>query len=401
MKSILHSINISFFVIIAVSQTVLAQDSPMAQVRHKPITTMLLPLYLDSAFKDGKYAHGNNMPTFLLPGLEFYNGVKIAAEELKEQGIPAQIKIIDSKSAGFLYKLFKDSAYQKPGLVISMAQTSTELKSIAEPMKKANWPLISLLPNDAGITDYPNMMVANSTISTHITALYKYLQRNHSIDNVIMLTPIGNSEDKIKELLLKENKNASGIPLSWRDVRMSENFSTEQCIALLDSNRQNIILATTLSASRAQKIVRTLASVGPAYKISVYGMPTWETVSFSKTEFEGVDIYYGTPFIGSSTQNIDLNLNFVLKYRELTNSRPSDMAYRGYEITLRFAKILARYGETFMQHINDDGFSLFTEFNFQPVGDRNTYKADYQENTKIYFLKKTDNQSNEDPFPKP
>ncbi len=386
---------------IAVAQTALAQDTTMVLVKPKPITTILLPLYLDSAFKDGKYAHGNNMPSFLLPGLEFYNGVKIASEELREQGVRAQIKVIDSKSAGYLNKLFKDSVYQKPGLVISMAQTSSEFKSIADPMKKANWPLISLLPNDAGITEYPNMMVANSTITTHITALYKYIQHNHSIDNIIMLTPIGSSEDKIKEFLVNENKNTLGIPLPWRDVRMSENFTKEQCLALLDSNRQNVILATTLSASRAQKIVRILASASPAYKISVFGMPTWETVSFAKNEFEGVDIYYGTPFVGSNTQNIDLNLNFVLKYRELTNSRPSDMAYRGYEITLRFAKILARYGETFMEHINDEDFRLFTEFNFQPVGNVNARKADYQENTKIYFLKKSDNQSSEEPFPKP
>ncbi len=378
-----------------------AQDTLKVQVIPKPITTILLPLYLDSAFNDGKYAYGNNMPGFLLPGLEFYNGVRIATDELREQGILAQIKIIDSKSPGYLNKLFKDTLYQRPGLVISMAQSSSELKSIADPLKKANWPLISLLPNDAGITDYPNMLVANSTITTHITAIYKYIQRNHSIDNVVLLTPIGSSEDKIREMLVTENKNASGIPLKWRDVRMNENFSTNQSLALLDSNQNNIIIAPTLSASRAQKMVKTLAAAGPAYKISVFGMPTWETVSFAKTEFEGVDIYYGTPFVGSNTENLDLNLNFVLKYRELTNSRPSDMAYRGYEITLRFAKILARYGEDFMNHINDDDFRLFTEFNFQPVGSHNVEKANYQENTQIYFLKKNDNKMDSDQNPLP
>ena len=153
------------------SGTAVAQQYAVAPMGKKPVAAIVVPLYLDSAFQAGKYRFGNQMPGFLLPGLEFYNGVKIAADELKELGISARIRIIDSKSTDVLAQLFKDSATEKPGLVITLPQNVTEMRQIADPLRELHIPLISLLPSDAGITGYPNLLIPNSTRHTLPSAL--------------------------------------------------------------------------------------------------------------------------------------------------------------------------------------------------------------------------------------
>ncbi len=374
---------------VATSSNSVSQHIDSVPPLPKPVTTILLPLYLDSAFSDGRYQFKNSMPSFLIPGLEFYNGVRIASEELQEQGIMARIKIIDTKSPTFIYKLFRDTAVEVPGIVIAMAQTAAELKNVAELLKPSGRPLISLLPNDVGMNGYPNLMVANTTLRTHCSQLYRYIRRNHSLDNIILLTPSGNIEERLKGYLKEDNQNAVAGKLTWKELEMKPNFAVEQLLPFLDSTRQNIIISPTLNANHAQKIVKMLSGITLLYATSVFGMPTWETVPFTRAEYKGVDVYYGTPFV-TATANAELYEQFVKKYYSLTNSRPSDIAFRGYEITMRYAKTFSMYGPEFMEHINDSQQKLFTDFNFQPVGNTNRMKADYLENTRIYFVKKTD-----------
>lgn len=366
-----------------------AQQYLAAPSAKRPIAAVVVPLHLDSAFPAGKYRFGNQMPGFLLPGLEFYNGVKIAADELKELGISTRIRIIDSKSSDVLAQLFKDSAIEKPGLVITLPQNVTEMRIIADPLRALHIPLISLLPSDAGITGYPNLLIPNSTLSTHCRQMYRFLQRQHSLNNIVMLKMAGGVEDKLRDILQEENKNTPALRLKWKEITFTDNLTSDQLLNLLDSTRQNIILAPTLNTVQAQKIVKLISAGAPDYPVAVIGMPTWESIAFNKPEFKNVDVYYGTPFVTASG-NVELFEQFNKKYRALTNSRPSDVAFKGYEITRRYLEVLANYPDTFLDHINDEKYRLFTNFSFQPVGSKSSEMANYHENFKIYFVKKTD-----------
>src|SRR5450432_4553005 len=58
------------------------------------------PLYLDSAFDaSGAYRYDKYFPKFISPGLEFYEGVKLAADSLLAEKIPLDIEIFDTRSS--------------------------------------------------------------------------------------------------------------------------------------------------------------------------------------------------------------------------------------------------------------------------------------------------------------
>ena len=68
-------------------------------------------------------------------------------------------------------------------------------------------------------------------------------------------------------------------------------------------------------------------------------------------------------------------------------ARPSDMVFRGYEVTWKFAKLLAKYKKDLASNIGNKQGNVFTDFDIQPVLNKQTMVLDYFENKKLYFLK--------------
>src|SRR5690606_42142728 len=60
---------------------------------------LFAPLYLDSAFdRSHNYIYGKDFPKFLNPGLEFYEGAKMALDTLSELGLDIELFVFDTKS---------------------------------------------------------------------------------------------------------------------------------------------------------------------------------------------------------------------------------------------------------------------------------------------------------------
>jgi hypothetical protein len=68
-------------------------------------------------------------------------------------------------------------------------------------------------------------------------------------------------------------------------------------------------------------------------------------------------------------------------------ARPSDMVFRGYEVTWKFSRMLLRYGKDLASNLGDKQIKLFTDFDIQPILSKQNMTLDYFENRKLYFLK--------------
>lgn len=370
--------------------TLAQQDSNLA---IKPVITVLLPLQLDSLFEGGQYKYGNAVPKFTLPYLEFYNGVQLAAQYLREAGIAAHIQIVDTRKQRTVTESLQISYLKIPNLVIGVAQNSTDLKQMSEYANRHGVPFISAsYPNDGGIKNAHKMYIVNSTLKTHCHAIYKYLQRNHPTEPLVLITRKGNVETFLKTSLEEAAVNTASMKLNWKVVTLSDSFSTEQVKALLDSNRKNVIIGATMDVPFSQRLIKALASQKNTYESVVVGMPNWDDIDLKKSEYKGSEVVFSTPFISSSA-NIDLYNNIVKLYGTKHNSKPSDMAIRGFEITYRYAKTLSNWpgSAAFAQHVSDPSYKVFCEFYFDAVTEKNApAQVNYFENKKLYFIKKTD-----------
>lgn len=116
-------------------------------------------------------------------------------------------------------------------------------------------------------------------------------------------------------------------------------------------------------------------------------MPTLDNLDreFSKHEFKGPEIIYGDPFYIAKTDKLstEINNHFTTKMY----ARPSDMVFRGYEVMWKYSKLLSQYKTDLSSNLNNKGNKVFTDFDIQPVLNKQTMTMEYFENKKLYFLK--------------
>lgn len=373
---------ILLFVLIAVTAfTAQAQSQ-----RHK--IALFAPLYLDSAFDvSGNYRFSSSFPKFLNPGLEFYQGAQAAFDSLSKIGAPLEVFVYDSRARNrSLAQQVNGPELQNVELIIGHSNAN-EVRVLADAAAKKKVPFISAtLPNDASITNNPYYVVLNSTLRTHAENIYRYLQKYHSLDRIVVLRKNGTQEDQLKEYFQEAAKTTASVPLKMQFVDIGSEWDYSRLTKTLDSTRKTVCIAGSLDENFGLALAESLADVSSTYPVTLIGMPTWDGLNFTRSEFKGLDIIYTTPFYYGrpSALSTKITNDFIAR----VDGRPTDMYYRGYETALRFALLLLDSKKDIASNLTRKGNYIFTQFDIQPVFlNKQNMTLDYFENKKLYFVK--------------
>jgi hypothetical protein len=350
------------------------------------------PVYLDSAFtQEGTYKLGSQiLPRYMLPGLDFYNGIMLAVDSLGKEQAPVEIVFYDTKSAkGTVNYAITDSTLSDASLIIASFSNRTEIKPLADFALEHEIPLIShTYPNDGGLTENPYFILINPTLKTHLEGIYRYLQRVYPTSNLTMFRRKGSVEDMIQSGFSDISRTTPGLPLKIKTVELTDSFTTSQVIAYLDSSKQNIIICGSLNEAFGSNLVKAL-SESRRYRSIAMGMPTWDAL---RGVDKNIEVIYTTPYHFIRTDKLGLDITNT--YRNKFSGRPSDMVFKGFEAMYRFTKLLIKHEGKLLANINDKSFKLFNDFDIQPVKpySSNTNAVDYLENKKLYYIRKMDGQ---------
>jgi Periplasmic binding protein len=385
----MERMKIGFIVLLVFIQTIPAfsQKDTVTGRFHIAIFT---PLYLDSAFDDTEtYRYGNTFPRFLNAGLEFYEGAQLAIDSLQRGGAQLAVHVYDTKSGDRRFdNIVKSDSLNKMDMIIGHV-TANEARLIADSVAKKNIPFINVnFPNDAGVTNNPNFVILNSTLKTHCEGLYRFLQKNFALSPIVVFRRKGQQEDRVIEYFKEVEKTTASVPLKLKYVTLENNFTPQQLSPHLNPGKTTVAIAASLDISFAQRLCQQLATLNATKATTVFGMPTWDGADFSKPEYKDLEIYYSTPFYISPEDKNATALQQSFKTRFY--SRPSDMVYRGFETVFHFGKLLMQHKENISSGLSDKRHLLFTQFDIQPVIDKQTMTLDYFENKKLYFVKKID-----------
>jgi len=350
------------------------------------------PVYLDSAYtQDGNYRLGNQiLPRYMMPGLDFYNGVMLAIDSLNAEKQPVEVIFYDSKNVkGNPINAIQDSALADVSLIIASFNNRNEIKPLSDFALEHEIPLISATyPNDAGLTENPYFILINPTLRTHLEGLYNYLQRVYPTSTMTMFRRKGAVEDMIQNGFADIAKSSKSVPLKIKTIELTDSFTTSQVIAYLDSSRQNIVICGSLNESFGTNLVKSL-SESKKYRSIAIGMPTWDAL---RGVDRNVEILYTTPYHFIRTDKLGLDITNT--YRNKFSGRPSDMVFKGFEAMYRFTKLLIKHEGALMKNLSDKSLKLFNDFDIQPVKpySNNSNAVDYLENKKLYYIRKMDGQ---------
>ena len=364
------------------ANSLLAQNTPKQKI------AVFVPLYLDSAFDAyNTYRYDKNFPKFINPGLEFYEGVQFAIDSLTKENAQLEVFVYDTRSVqrNLLEQINElDTAV---GLIIAHANAQ-ENWVLAGEANLRKIPYINVnLPNDGGIVNNPYFVMLNPSLRTHVESVYRYLQKYNPLNTITVLRKKGQMEDLIKTYLDDFSKSTASVPLKLKYVDLIDSFTVKQLRSMLDSNRQNTFIAASLDDNFNRRLITQLALAGRSYKTSIIGMPTLDNLDkeFSKNEFKGPEIIYGHPFYNAKTDKTSTEINN--HFNTKMYARPSDMVYRGYEVMWKYSKLLAEYKTDLSSNLNNKNNKVFTDFDIQPVLNKQTMTMEYFENKKLYFIK--------------
>lgn len=376
------------FLLLIMGYSVSAQTELPSTGRYK--IAVFIPLYLDSVFDaSGGYNYGKSFPKFASPGLEFYEGLQIAADSLKKYNAKVDIHICDTRSSKkTLMEQLNGWGVKDANLMIGLVN-SNEAKLLADVALKKNIPFISAdLPNDAGITNNPSFIILKSTLKTHCEGIYKFIQKNYTLSPTIVFRKKGAFEDRLKMYFEESIKTVPGSKVNMKFVTLDEN-NIGDLTQYFDSTRTTVSVVGSLDENFGRKIAQQLASLNETYPTVAIGMPTWDGISeFNKKEFKGLNIIYSTAFYNGKTDKTSTAI--TTHFKNNIFSRPSDMVFRGYECLYRFGRLLLEKGSNLNNSISEKKYKVFTDFDIQPVLNKQTNTLDYFENKKLYFIKKMD-----------
>lgn len=356
-------------------------------LKHK--IAIFTPLYLDSAFDNfDEYRYAKNLfPKFINPGLEFYEGAQLALDSLNKEKALLEIFVYDTKSAKLNIQQQLNKAVMDGIELIITNCSSAELKTFADAGLKKNIPVINVnVPNDGGVISNPFFIVLNPTLRTQCEGIYKYVQKYYSLDNILIFRKKGQLEDRIKNYIDEYGKNTVAVPMPLKYVELTDSFTMNQLKPYLDTTKQTICIAGSLDENFGKRLTQQLATLKKQnYQATVIGMPTWDGISFNKPEYKGIEIIYSTPFYNAKNDKASISIS--QRFNKMMFARPSDMVFRGYEVTFRFARMLLQYGNDIASNLANKYMKVFTDFDIQPVLNKQNMTLDYFENKKLYFLK--------------
>lgn len=348
------------------------------------------PLYLDSAFDyNENYRYAKNVfPKFINPGLEFYEGAQLAIDSLNKEKSPLEVFIYDTRSAKQdISQQLKKAEADGVELIIAHCN-SAEVKLFSDAGLKINVPVINVnLPNDGGTNSNPFFVVLNSTLRTQCEGIYRYIQKHYSLTPIIVFRKKGQLEDRLKTYFDDFGKNTVAVPLKIKYVELTDSFSVNQLRTHLDTSIQTLCIAGSLDESFGKRLVKQLAQLKKQkFQATIMGMPTWDNIKdFNKPEYKGVEVIYSTPFYNAKLDKVSQNITNY--FNTIMFARPSDMVFRGYEVTWKYAKLLLQFGKDISSNLGNKQYKVFTDFDIQPNLNKQSMTLDYFENKKLFFLK--------------
>ncbi len=344
------------------------------------------PMYLDSVFDNTDVSAGNSIPKFIMPAVEFVQGAQIAFDTLLLNGKKAEAFIFDSK--GFrrpISWLIKNRVLDSMDLIIGSVK-EPDYQELANFSLEKKIPFISATyPNDGGVTDNPDLLIVNSTLKAHCEGIFSYLLQKHGTDKIYLIKKKG--DDRI-ENYFREINSVDGKPiLNIKTIALDSSISSWALLRRIDTLSSTVIIGANLNEIFAQKLADACYPIQKKHPLYLIGMPNWDGFkSFAKKDaYSGFPILYTTPHY--DTEDNSFNDVLVQKYFKLYRAKPSDMAYKGFEMAHYFLNILLHHPQNFIENINDSNYSVFHDFHFMPVFLNKPKSApDYYENKHLFIM---------------
>ena len=277
--------------------------------------------------------------------LEFYQGVRMAADSLLNKGTNIKLHVFDTSNKMTLATI-SQMTNPEIDLIIGPAKVD-EMRSIAQMAKANHIPMVlPFAQMDSSINDNPYLFQASiiDTVTTNV--ITDQIVTDCIGKNVILLTCSTRSRlDVIRYERVRQQCQKLGI--EYQQITYDPSKS-EKLLSMLSTEKENIMLMPTTSESQLNSVIVAIASIidqKSEAKISLYGIGEWLT--FQTIE---VEVFHKL--------NTSIYTTFALNYKDRTTQNIMSKYRKEY-----FAEPVA-FTPFFQKNKGQSGFSEYSLWGF-------------------------------------
>lgn len=283
--------------------------------------------------------------------LDFYCGALLAVYDLAEKGIDCNLNVYDIMDN----KTQLSSETIKGSDVVIGPISAADLTRVFYAASGTNAVVSPLDPrSEKLLKDHPEMIQAPTPHAVQYTDLVKWIEEDYREgDKVVMITEKGTRHSNITGVM-KEALDSSALNYSPFSYSILEGRDvTEPLTALMSTEGANRVLIASESEAFVNDVIRNLnllifnnLDIVLYTPSKVKGFETIEVENFHNTSMH-VSLGY---YIDYESDDVK---NFLLKYRALYNTEPTQFAFQGYDLTKYFLGLSAKYGKDWKEHLTN------------------------------------------------
>ncbi len=344
---------------------------------------LILPFSTDESELDKLLGEENITGYQPLASIEFYEGALLALDTLKKLGVNLNVTVYDHKKDSSLTSVVMHREDIKKMDLLIGPVFNEGIKAAVDITRDNEIYFVSPL-SPAGISsgNNPYFIMANAPVSAQIHALLAYTLAENPQANIILVS----RTDKPNEVkIASEFKKEFNLLNAHATLREAANISGVSD-ALATSG--NFVFIASMDEFYVNGLVRDLSKITRENSITLLGLQYITTMeSISLDYYENLHLHYPTSYWVDPYDPKVKNFNsvFASKYE----IRPSDFAYRGYDLLLYFGMMLKSYGPDIVKDLaqpNLAGAQMLYPYTFAPcLNDAEEIK--FIENDNITILK--------------
>ena len=328
------------------------EDSSDVITKRKIKATLLLPLKAT-----GSTSSKSNM--------DFYSGALIAVRELGESSIDIDLDVYDVASGAFGATRHE---LESSDIVIGpvAANDITRLYNIAPEMKAVISPLD---PKAEELTSrYTSLIHAPASRLVQYQDVAQWIKEDIMPgDRVIVISEKEARKGDEGKMLRAAVDSAyiRYVPFSYSILEGRK--IQEPLEAQMTAEGVNRVVIASDSEAFVNDVIRNLnLTIHNKFNVVLYApakIRTFETIE--------IDNFHNTNLHASLTYFINYNdaavKTFIMKYRAMFKTEPTQFAFQGYDVTRYFMGLCAKYGEDWISKA-EDASMLQSTFNLKPSG---------------------------------
>lgn len=337
-------------------------------------------------------------------GVHYYAGVQLALTQLEKEGARLNLRVFDTEGDNTVLErqLRSDRTIRQSDLLMGPYK-SLNARLLAQYARSENIPMVSPYSANSNVTSQnPFYVQLNPSLESHCVAITEHVAERYEDEQVVLVVRNRPDELRLMELFQNTLRRIRGTDT----VRFQEFIIRDETADLRNVDVLPYILADRPTVfiipsyndeSFVYSMLRKLKIATLNFSEAVvYGFPQW--MEFDRIDFdlyEDLEVHVSSAFyVDEYAPEIQ---EFKRRFFDEYGTPPHEEAYIGYESTLYFGRLVAKYGKQFMRFLPaEDRKTLYTNYRFReiyneppgPVGDtRRQAQVERYENTFVQILK--------------